>query len=66
MIQEDVEWGFALPLPIELLPYISNASIVPLGCHEQTTINASGEQVSKFRLTHDQSFPGPSGSSVNL
>ncbi len=66
MIQEDAERGFALPLPIEILPHIPNASLAPLGCHEQTSINASGEQVPKLRLTLDQSFPGPSGTSVNL
>ncbi len=37
-----------------------------LGCQEQMTINASGDRVPKFRLTHDQSFPGPSSTSVNL
>jgi hypothetical protein len=66
MIQEDVDRGFTLPLPIEILPYLPNASLAPLGCQEQSTINALGERVKKFRLTHDQSFPGPSGSSVNL
>jgi hypothetical protein len=30
------------------------------------TINSLGDRVPKFRLTHDQSFPGPSGTSVNL
>ena len=66
MIKEDVERSFALPLPIEILHYIPNASIAPLGCQEQMTINASGDRVPKFRLTHDQSFPGPSGNSTNL
>lgn len=66
IIKEDVERGFALPLPVELLPLIPNASLAPLGCQEQTTINALGERIPKYRLTHDQSFPGPSGSSVNL
>lgn len=66
IIQDDVEKGFALPLPLEILPFIPNASIAPLGCHEQTTLNSLGERVPKFRLTHDQSFPGPSGTSVNL
>jgi hypothetical protein len=39
MIKEDVECGFALPLPIEILPHILNASLAPLGCQEQSTIN---------------------------
>jgi hypothetical protein len=66
IIQDDVEKGFALPLPIEKLPFIPNASVAPIGCHRQTTLNMLGEQVPKFRLTHDQFFPGPSGSSVNI
>ncbi len=66
IIQEDVERGFALPLPVELLSYIPNASLAPLGCQEQETINERGERIPKFRMTHDQTFPGPSLLSVNL
>jgi len=66
VISEDIERGFALPLPMEILNKIPQASIAPLGCHRQTTINALGEIIPKYRLTHDQSFPGPSGLSVNL
>ncbi len=39
ILQEDVERGFALILPIELLPHIPQASLAPLGCQEQTTLN---------------------------
>jgi hypothetical protein len=66
IIKEDVERGFALPLPIHLTKYIPNASIAPLGCQEQETINERGERIPKYRMTHDQSFPGPSNLSVNL
>lgn len=66
MIQEDVKHGFALPLPVEVLSHIPNASLAPLECHEQMTINTLGERVTKCHLTHDQSFSWPSGSSVNL
>lgn len=49
MIQEDVEHGFALPLPIEILPHIPNASIAPLGCQEGTNdhqfIRGSGSKI---------------------
>ncbi len=58
--------GFALPLSIEILNLIPNASLAPLGCHEQETINELGEWIPKFWMTHDQSFPGPSSLSVNL
>jgi hypothetical protein len=66
IITEDVEQGFALPLPPAILHLILNASLAPLGCHIQETINERGEKVPKYRMTHDQSFAGPSGMSVNL
>jgi len=66
MISEDVNRGFILPLPPEILPKLPGASIAPLGCHKQTTIDEEGNIIPKYRLTHDQSFPGPSGLSVNL
>jgi hypothetical protein len=66
IIQEDVEIGFALPLPTQLLHLIPNASLAPLGCQEQETINELGEKIPRFRMTHDQLFPGPSSISVNL
>jgi hypothetical protein len=65
IIKEDIEQGFALILPIQTLHLIQNASLAPLGCVKQWTINKSGERVAKYRLTHDQSFLGPSGTSVN-
>jgi len=66
MISEDVNRGFILPLPPEILPKLPGASIAPLGCHKQTTIDEEGNIIPKYCLTHDQSFPGPSGLSVNL
>jgi hypothetical protein len=58
LILDDITKGFALPLPIQLYKLLPNASIAPLGCHEQETINEEGERIPKFRMTHDQSFPG--------
>ena len=66
VINEDIERGFALPLPLDILDKVSRVSVAPLGCHKQSSINTLGEIVPKYRLTHDQSFPGPSGLSVNL
>ncbi len=66
IISEDIERGFALPLPIEVINLIPNASLAPLGCQVQETINELGERIPKYRMTHDQSFPGPSGNSVNI
>jgi hypothetical protein len=66
LINKDIRHGFALPLPIETYKEFKNTSIAPLGCQEQETINAQGEHVPKYRMTHDQTFPGPLGKSVNL
>jgi hypothetical protein len=65
VITEDIERGFALPLPLDVPHRLKGASIAPLGCHKQLTIDDKGAAIPKYRLTHDQSFPGPSGLSVN-
>jgi antitoxin component of MazEF toxin-antitoxin module len=64
-IIDDISRGFALPLPIELLHSIPNTSLAPLGCVEQESINELSKKTPKFPMTHDQSFPGPTGNSVN-
>jgi hypothetical protein len=66
IIVEDIERGFALPLPIDMIHHTPNASLAPLGCIKQETINERGERIPKYWMTHDQSFPGPSSLSVNL
>ena len=42
-----------------------NVGVVTLGVEEQFSINEKGERYVKIRVTHDCSFPGPSGLSVN-
>jgi hypothetical protein len=64
-MKEEVERGFAIILPKQLALSIPSSSIAPLRMHEQWTINAQGDRVPKLRMTHDLSFPGPSGLSVN-
>ncbi len=66
LITEDATCGFALPLPTSVLYKIPNASLAPSGCVEQETIDSRGKKIPRYRLTHDQSFPGPSGLSANL
>jgi hypothetical protein len=39
--------------------------VAPLGLQIQETINKSGDVFEKMSMTHDQTFPGPSGKSVN-
>jgi hypothetical protein len=65
-ITKDNIHGFTLPLPFEVLHCIPNTSLAQLGCVRQDTIDEWGNKSEKFRLTHDQTFPGPSGLSVNL
>jgi hypothetical protein len=66
IISEDIERGFALPLPLEIFHFLPHASIAPIGCQRQWSINEMGVRTLKYRMTHDQSFPRPSGNSVNL
>jgi hypothetical protein len=66
IIKEDVERGFALPLPTSILHSIPQASLAPLGCVKQAALDSLGNRTFKHRMTHDQSFPGPSNLSVNL
>jgi len=65
LINEDVERGFTLPLPVSVLYNLPKASLAPLGCVQQSSIDASGKRIVKYRMTHDQSFPGLSNQSVN-
>jgi len=58
--------GHALPLTLECIRYLKNISIASIGVVKQETIDEHGNAVTKFRMTHDQSFPaGPSSLSVN-
>ena len=65
LIHEDVTHGHSLPLTLECSERIPLSSIAPIRFVEQDTINENGERIPKFQMTHDQSFPGPSGLSVN-
>ena len=64
-MSKEIDHGWALPLTIESLQDVKNAGVVPLGVSEQFSINEKGERYFKRRVTHDCSFPGSSGLSVN-
>jgi hypothetical protein len=66
LIKEDIIHCFSLILPIKATHQLQGVAISPLGCQDQLTINDWGEFVTKHRLTHDQTFPGLSGTSTNL
>jgi len=46
LIAEDVERGFAIPLPISVLLKLPRASLAPLGCVQQFSIDALGNRIS--------------------
>ena len=55
----DVEHGFALPLPMSCLKHFQNqGSIAPLGVQDQSSLTDDGVRIPKWRMTHDQTFPG--------
>jgi len=62
---KEVEKGWLLPVTIESLQKIRSLSIIPLGIADQFTIDEFGNKKAKKRVTHDASFPAPSGISVN-
>jgi hypothetical protein len=53
----DIHRGYALPLPTDILLKIPNASLAPLGCQVQETIDKFGIEIPKYCMTHDQTFP---------
>ena len=62
---KEVKRGWLLPITVESLTKIKGLSIIPLGIATQFTVNESGDRVIKRRVTHDASFPAPSGLAVN-
>jgi len=66
LMGEDITHGFSLVLPVSCITdFQDRSSIAPLGVQDQKTINELGELIQKWRMTHDQTFPGSSGLSVN-
>ena len=63
-IRKEVDRVWSLPLTIGFIQNTKNAGVVPLGVAEQFSINENGERYIIQCVTHDCSFPGPSGLSV--
>ena len=59
-----MEHGWALPLTIDSIRHIKDVGVVPLGVAKKFSINKKEEHYTKILITHDCSFPGPSGLSV--
>lgn len=64
--KKEVRQGFTFPLTVDCLLKLKGAAVIPMGVHDQWTINEEGERFMKPRACHDASFPTPSGYSVNL
>jgi hypothetical protein len=63
---KETKKGWILLLPEEEAASIPHLEIAPLGVADQIGVSATGDFVSKLRVTHDLSFPGAiSGESVN-
>jgi hypothetical protein len=52
----EVNYGFALVIPLETINKIPHAMVVPLGIADQFTIDSNGNRIPKRRRTHDQTY----------
>jgi hypothetical protein len=65
-LSKEIKKGWEMILPFNKAQEIPGLFLSPLGVAEQIGINAEGEFVKKWRVTHDLSFPGAhSNHSVN-
>ena len=62
---EEINHGWMVPIPSSCVQDIKWAMVIPVGCTYQNMINSEGDIVKKRRLTHDASWKGVSGESVN-
>ena len=62
---KEVRLGWMTPISIGIISKLKNACVIPVGVVSQWTIDEMGKPKEKMRLTHDCSWIGPSGQSVN-
>ena len=62
---KEVKHGWMLPITLESVTKIKGAGVIPIGVAQQQSINEKGKRYTKFRTTHDASFPPPSEQSIN-
>ena len=65
LVSKDVHFGYCLPLPLDKTRKTPGALLAPMNIQKQNTINEHGRIIKKDRLTHDQSYIWPSGTSNN-
>eukprot|EP00957_Ditylum_brightwellii_P034770 2635393-Ditylum_brightwellii.AAC.1 len=56
LMTEDVDLGYGIPLPIEILPNIPFAEVYPLGVQHQQSTNKMGNVITKDRVSHNLLF----------
>ena len=54
-----------LPVTLESVAKIKGAGVIPIGVAQQQSVDEKGNRYTKFRTTHDASFPPPSEQSIN-
>ena len=62
---KEVEHGWMLPVTLESVAKIKGAGVIPIGVAQQQSVDEKGNRYTKFRTTHDASFPPPSEQSIN-
>jgi hypothetical protein len=65
LVRDDVNRGFALPLPLNKIKTIPGILLAPLNIQLQKTINKQGKIIPKNQMTHNQSWKWQSETSVN-
>jgi hypothetical protein len=65
LVKDDVDRGFAFPLPLNKIKNFPGIILTPLNIQLQKNINERGEIIPKNRLTHNQSWVWKLVTSVN-
>jgi hypothetical protein len=65
-LEKEVSQGWMIPVPLHYINKIPEAELAPVGIDDkQFKILQDGSKLTKYRLTHDQSFEASVGRSVN-
>ena len=62
---KEVNKGWMIPISLDTVRKLKGARVIPVGVAQQWSIDKEGNRTIKRRLTHDCTFPPPSGHSIN-
>jgi len=66
-LDKEVKQGWMIPVPLHFINKIPDAELAPVGIDDkQFKVLPDGSKLTKYRLTHDQSFEVSVGASVNM